>query len=380
MGTPHPHRTLSVVVPTFREAANIPALAERLDEALGETGIEWELLLVDDASNDGSEAIAQELAKRLPVRMAVRREASRDLSLSVLQGIRLARFDRLVVMDADLSHPPERIIDLLRALEEDGCDLALGSRYATGGTVDRAWSLRRFLISRLATALAQPLTQCADPMSGFFATDRQRLPDLGQLRPIGYKIALELVVRGDLQVKEVPIGFSERATGTSKMNARQWINTARHLHRLYRHRFGGWARVLWFAAVGTSGFFVDVLFYLGLQWAGVNHQVARALSFWPAASWNWALHRRITFREHPRRPPTRQWAEFVAVSLAGLSVNLGTYLALTGWTDFFDRYRLLALTCGFFLGGGVNFLMSNLYVYRRQTASSLTQTPCGAGS
>ncbi|MDE0270490.1 MAG: glycosyltransferase [Gammaproteobacteria bacterium] len=278
METSRPHRTLSVVVPTFREAANIPALAERLDEALGENGIEWELLLVDDDSNDGSEAIAQELAQRLPVRMAMRREASRDLSLSVLQGIRLARFDRLVVMDADLSHPPERIIDLLRALEEDGCDLALGSRYATGGTLDRAWSPWRFLTSRLPTVLAQPLTHCADPMSGFFATDRRRLPDLEQLRPIGYKIALEFMVRGGLQVKEVPIGFSERATGTSKMNARQWINTVRHLHRLYRHRFGGWARLLWFAAVGTSGFLVDVLFYLGLQWAGVNHQVARALA------------------------------------------------------------------------------------------------------
>lgn len=309
-------RTLSVVVPTFREAANISTLAKRLDKALGENGIEWELLLVDDDSNDGSEAVVQELAKRLPVRMAVRREASRDLSLSVLQGIRLARFDRLVVMDADLSHPPERIFDLLRALK-NGCDLALGSRYATGGTLDRAWSPWRFLTSRLATVLAQPLTPCADPMSGLFATDRRRLPGLEQLRPIGYKIALELMVRGDLQVKEVPIGFLERATGTSKMNAHQWINTARHLHRLYRHRFGGWARLLWFAAVGTSGFLVDVLFYLGLQWAGVNHQVARALSFWPATSWNWALHRRITFGEHPRRPPTRQWAEFVAVSLAG---------------------------------------------------------------
>lgn len=365
METPHPHGTLSVVVPTFREAANLPALAERLNEALRESGIEWELLLVDDDSNDGSEAIVQELAERLPMRITVRRNASRDLSLSVLEGVRLARFDRLVVMDADLSHPPERIIDLLEALN-DGCDLALGSRYAAGGTLDRAWSLWRFLTSRLATALAQPLTHCADPMSGFFATDRRRLPDAHQLRPIGYKIALELMVRGSLRVKEVPIGFSDRAAGASKMNARQWISTARHLHRLYRHRFGGWARALWFGAVGASGFLVDVAFYLGLQWAGVNHQVARALSFWPAASWNWALHRRITFRERPRRPRTQQWAEFLAASLAGLGVNLGSYLALTAWIDFFDRHRLLALTCGVALGGAVNFLTSALYVYRRQ--------------
>ena len=363
----HSQPSLSVVVPTFHEAANIPVLAERLSAALDERGIEWELLLVDDDSNDGSEAIARELAKRLPVRMTVRRAARRDLSLSVLEGVRLARFDRLVVMDADLSHPPERITDLLRTLD-DGCDLALGSRYATGGTVDRDWSPWRFLTSRLATALAQPLTRCSDPMSGFFAIDRRRLPDLRQLRPIGYKIALELMVRGRLRVKEVPIGFSDRAAGTSKMNGRQWINTARHLHRLYRHRFGGWARAIWFAAVGASGFLVDVVFYLGLQWAGVNHQLARALSFWPAASWNWALHRRITFRERPRRPRTRQWAEFLAASLVGLGVNLGTYLALTGWIDFFDRHRLLALICGVALSGGVNFLNSARVVYRQQAA------------
>ena len=367
METPESHHTLSIVVPTFREAANIPVLARRLNEALGRSGIEWELLLVDDDSNDGSGAVVEQLAERLPVRMTVRREASRDLSLSVLKGMQLARFDRLVVMDADLSHPPERIIDLLEALD-DGCDMALGSRYASGGTLDRAWSIGRFVTSRLATALAKPLTHCSDPMSGFFAVDRRRLPDTRRLRPVGYKIALELMVRGSLRVKEVPIGFSERAAGASKMNAQQWINTARHLHRLYRHRFGGWARALWFAAVGASGFLVDVVCYLGLQWAGVNHQAARALSFWPAASWNWALHRRITFRERPRRPPTQQWAEFLVASLAGLCVNLGSYLALTGWIDFFDRHRLLALTGGVALGGAINFLTSALIVYRRQAA------------
>ena len=368
METSNLPQALSIVVPTFREAANIPTLAERLDAALGETGIEWELLLVDDDSDDGSDAVAEALAKRLPVRMAVRREATRDLSLSVLEGLRLARFDQLVVMDADLSHPPERIIDLLRALDDD-CDLVLGSRYASGGAVDRAWSPWRFLTSRLATSLALPLAPCSDPMTGFFATDRRRLPDARQLRPIGYKIALELMVRGRLRVKEVPIGFSDRASGASKMNWRQWINYVRHLHRLYRHQFGGWARALWFGVVGASGFLLDVACYLGLQWAGVNHQAARVLSFWPAVSWNWALHRGITFRERPRRPRARQWAEFVAASLAGFAVNVGSYLALTGWTDFFERHRLLALTCGAALGGAVNFLTSALYVYRRQATS-----------
>lgn len=225
-------RVLSIVVPTFREAANIPVLAERIHEALSDSGIEWELILVDDDSNDGSEEIVADVSQRLPVRMVTRRQRHRDLSLSVIEGIRLCRFDTLVVMDADLSHQPEHIVDLLEALHDD-CDMVLGSRYAPGGCVDRSWSLYRVMNSRLATWLARPLVDCADPMTGFFATRRSALPDLSTLRPVGYKIALELMVRGRLRVREVPIDFRDRNVGVSKMNWRQQINAVRHLFRLY---------------------------------------------------------------------------------------------------------------------------------------------------
>ena len=189
--------------------------------------------------------------------MEVRRDPPRDLSLSVIQGMRRARFGRLVVMDADLSHPPERIGALLAALA-DNCDFAIGSRYAPGGEVDAGWGPWRRLNSRIATLLALPLVRCSDPMSGFFATDRRALPDLEQLRPIGYKIGLELMVRGRLRVREVPIGFTDRDRGESKMNWRQQLNYLHHLHRLYRHRYGDAARLISFGIVGASGFVIDV--------------------------------------------------------------------------------------------------------------------------
>ena len=120
------------MVPTYREASNLGALVKRVAAAMAVGGWTWELILVDDDSGDGSVEIANELARRLPVRMEVRRGVPRDLSAAVLRGIRLARFERIVVMDADLSHPPERIPDLLGAL--DGCaDIVVGSRYAPGG-------------------------------------------------------------------------------------------------------------------------------------------------------------------------------------------------------------------------------------------------------
>ena len=362
-------QTLSIIVPTFREADNIAPLAERIDAALSGTGIEWELLLVDDDSNDGSEAVAAELARRLPVRMVTRREAPRDLSLAVIEGIRLSRFDRLVVMDADLSHPPQRIVDLLAALDGD-CDIVIGSRYTSGGIVDRSWSLYRVLNSRLATWLARPLVKCSDPMAGFFATRRSRLPELRTLRPMGYKIALELMVRGHLRVREVPIDFRDRSIGFSKMNWRQQIRFLRHLSRLYNYKFGSLARIPLFSVVGASGLIVDLAFYLGLQWAGVEHRLARFLSFWPAVSWNWALNRGLTFSERARQPRVGQWARFTASSLIGLGVNVGSYALLTSYVEVFDRHRLLAFFCGVGLGSLVNFVVADLYVYRRRSQAN----------
>ena len=367
-------RAVSIVVPTFREAANIPALVERVHAALAGSGIEWELILADDDSGDGSEAVVAALAQRLPVRIETRRDPPRDLSRSVLFGIRRARFDRIVVMDADLSHPPERIADLLRVLDGD-CDMAIGSRYAPGGHIDRAWSPWRLLNSRASTLLARPLAGCSDPMSGFFALDRRTLPDLDALRPIGYKIALELMVRGRLRVGEVPIGFRDRARGKSKMGWRQQVAFLRHLYRLYAFRHGGPLRLACFALVGASGFVVDVACYLALQWAGVEHRLARFCAFWPAVTWNWLLNRRVTFRDRPRDGRARQWARFVAGSLVGLVASVGSYVVLTSFVDLFDRHRLLALVIGVGAGGFVNFLLATLYVYRRHAAPKREAAP-----
>ncbi len=162
---------VSIVAPTLREAANLRPLAEGVAGALAGSGLVWELLLVDDDSGDG---IAAELGRRLPVRMEVRRGAAPDLSRAVLDGIAKSRFDRVVVMDADLSHPPERIPDLLAELDGD-CDMVVGSRYVPGATAGD-WGRARVLNSRVATLLAAPLAACADPMAGFFAVDRRALP------------------------------------------------------------------------------------------------------------------------------------------------------------------------------------------------------------
>ena len=226
------------MVPTLREAPNLEPLAERVAGALAGRGLAWELLLVDDDSDDDTLDVAGRLARRLPLRIEVRRGKRPDLSQAVLQGIAHARYDRVVVMDADLSHPPERIPDLLAGLDA-GCDMVVGTRYAAGASTAGDWGLARVLNSRLATLLAAPLTACSDPMAGFFAVDRRALPDRAALRPVGYKIGLELMVRGRLRVGEVPIAFDDRRRGKSKLGWRQRLDYLRHLGRLYLHVFAG---------------------------------------------------------------------------------------------------------------------------------------------
>ena len=128
------------------------------------------------------------------------------------------------------------------------------------------------------------------------------------------------------------------------------------------------ARMMRFGLVGASGFAVDVAFYLALQWVGLDHRVARLVSFFPAASWNWLLNRRVTFSERAPDTRARQWARFVTSSVAGAAVNAGSYAVLTSLTGFFDHHRMFALLIGVGLGGLVNFALATRYVYRRRAA------------
>jgi dolichol-phosphate mannosyltransferase len=136
-------------------------------------------------------------------------------------------------MDADLSHPPEAIPRLLEPLADPAVNMTIGSRFVPGSSVARTWSVRRRLNSFGARLLARPLTRVRDMMSGFFCVRRADLR-LAGLRPIGYKIALELIVRHRWKnVVEVPIAFADRTMGRTKLNLAEQVRYLRHLGRLY---------------------------------------------------------------------------------------------------------------------------------------------------
>jgi len=226
---------VSIVVPTFREAANLRELILRIERTCARAALTAELLLMDDDSRDGSAEIVGELGHSW-VRFIVR-SGPRGLAPAILEGFALARAPRIVVMDADLSHRPERIPDLCAALDE-GAEFVIGSRYARGGTVGRPWGFCRTINSRAATLLARPFTSAKDPMSGFFAIRRDTLERAARLDPVGFKIGLELIVKCGLRdVREIPIHFEPRAAGKSKLGIREQLRYLRHLGRLGSYRY-----------------------------------------------------------------------------------------------------------------------------------------------
>jgi dolichol-phosphate mannosyltransferase len=207
---------LSVVVPTYNEAGSVTGLAERLHGALG--GREWELVIVDDGSPDGTADVAAALAPRIPVTV-VRRGGKAGLASAVVAGFAAARGDVLVVMDADLSHPPETVPALVDAIER-GADLAVGSRYVKGGGVED-WPLKRRMVSRAACVMGNLLVPVRDATSGFFAL-RRSVIDGVKLNPIGFKIGFEVIARGRYKrAVEVPYTFRDRELGASKFGRRE---------------------------------------------------------------------------------------------------------------------------------------------------------------
>ena len=187
--------SVSIIVPTYKEAENLPLLIPQVAAALAPRGWAWEIIVVDDNSPDQTRHVLDQLSARYPqVRFLIRTE-DRGLSSAVLAGLELAAHEFIVVMDADLSHPPESVPSLVDALAKGDADFVIGSRYVCGGKTED-WSRLRWLNSAGATMLAKPLVGTVkDPMAGFFGFRRESLRHADALNPIGYKIGLELIVK-----------------------------------------------------------------------------------------------------------------------------------------------------------------------------------------
>ncbi len=230
----------SLVVPTYNEAGGIERLITTLAAVFERNDLDGEIVVVDDNSPDGTGAIVDRLEKEgYPVR-CLHRPGKLGLSSGVIEGWAFARPDSVALgaMDADFSHDAAILPRMVKALAQDGYGLAIGSRYVPGGGIEN-WPKRRIVTSRVAIALAQPLTPIRDITSGYFLVKRDALAGV-ELDPIGFKIGLEVIAKARYgRALEVPYVFTDRVAGTSKLNQNEIFNYLKQLGRIYGARLQG---------------------------------------------------------------------------------------------------------------------------------------------
>jgi len=222
---------ISIIVPTYNERENVKAVIKKLARALH--GCEYEIIVVDDNSPDGTADVVEKLARKYPVRV-LRRRRRLGLASAVVYGFRYARGEILGVIDADLQHTPELVKKLVDATRINH-DLVIASRYVNGAKIVE-WPLYRWIISKVAIFLARPLTHVRDPVSGYFFLKRSVIDGV-KLDSVGYKILLEILVKGKYnRVLEIPYTFRGRTKGRSKLSIDMYFKYLNLLLRLYFHK------------------------------------------------------------------------------------------------------------------------------------------------
>jgi dolichol-phosphate mannosyltransferase len=228
---------LSIVIPTFNEYDAIVPLLERLQQAMVSLQGRYEILIVDDASPDGTADRVMQHTRHQPDVHVLRREGKPDLSSAIVYGFSVAQGDFLMAMDADGQHDPQAVLPMLQA--STLVDLVMASRYTTGSRITD-WSHSRQLLSRWATGLSRRLLRlhCSDPLSGFFLIRRRVWLTLSRrLQPVGFKLLLEILkAEPELRCTDVPYHFTAREHGRSKFSFMAVWHFLRALWRLRRPR------------------------------------------------------------------------------------------------------------------------------------------------
>ncbi|MFD5076144.1 glycosyltransferase [Streptomyces sp. NPDC058371] len=325
---------VTIVVPTFNESANIRELLHRITESVP-TRLPCEVLFVDDSTDDTPEVISE--AARdcpFPVTLLHRDEPTGGLGGAVVEGLKAATSDWIVVMDGDLQHPPSLVPELVGTGERSSAGLVVASRYIKGGSREGLAGGYRIAVSRGATWLTKTLFPrklrgISDPMSGFFAIRRSAVT-AEILQPLGYKILLELAVRSrPRQVTEVPFVFQDRYAGESKSTAQEGFRFLRHLVGL--RTASPVARMVVFGLIGATGFVPNLLGLYALTAVGMHYVPAEILANQLGVAWNFLLIEHLLFRERRRH---RTWwdrvGRFALIANADLVLRIPLIALLVG--------------------------------------------------
>lgn len=362
---------ISIIIPTYNERENLPIVLGRIKKSL--VNHDHELIVVDDNSPDGTGEVAEDLSKEYHIKV-IHREGKKGLASAVIDGFKHAEGKILCVMDADLQHPPEKILALLNEIRA-GRDIAIASRYIKNGGIEN-WNVKRKIISKGAMILAQLLIpkvkSIKDPLSGFFMIRRDVVNGV-KLNPTGYKILLEILVRGKYShIVEVPYIFEDRKMGNSNLNIKEYINYLTHLYWLAKAE-GEVKRLFRFGLVGVSGIFINEgILYLLTEQVGLYYMISAVFAIQSAILNNFTFNHLWTFKDRREESVSilRRLGRFELVSMGGVAANLIILFILT---SLFGIYYLISNLIAIVIAFSVNFSGNNLWTWR--TKNIFPRTP-----
>jgi dolichol-phosphate mannosyltransferase len=361
---PRPAPELSIVVPTFNERENVPRLIDMLRAAL--PGVDWELIIVDDNSPDGTAEAAKLIAAADSRIRCMRRVGRRGLAGACLEGILASQAKYVAVMDGDLQHDERLLLPMLALLRGDTTDLVVASRYVDGGSA-AGLSSQRALGSRLATGLAHRLLklELSDPMSGFFMLSRERVEQIApRLSTQGFKILLDIAVTaGDsLRIAELPFEFRRRLFGESKLDAGVALEyVGLLLAKATDDRVS--LRFMLFCLVGAIGIGVHfVALVVGYDLLGLQFVWAQTLAMMVAIASNFVINNALTYRDRRLHGMTfvNGLMRFYLVSLVGLVSNIG----VSDWLFVSAQKWWVAGLAGAVIGVVWNYVVASQFVWR----------------
>jgi len=355
---------ISIIVPTFNEKENIPRLFEKIFEILKANKIDGEIIIVDDDSQDGTIEVVKKYCKNKPVKMIVRKQ-EKGLASACIEGFKSAKGDILIVMDADLQHPPDKIPDLINAIK-NGADISIGSRYVEGGSIGE-FSIGRKIVSngasRLANLFFSEIKEIKDKESGFFAF-RKNVINGVRLKPKGYKILLEILVLGKYnRVEEIGYKFGKRTSGKSKLGLRIIFSYVSHLISLLWST-GKLIKLIKFCFVGFLGIGVNLGILYFLTNAGLHYMISGAISIETSVLANFFLNKTWTFKEESKHVRLREAiVKDHATRFIGILIN---YVSLYIFTEVFNIYYIISMLIGIIISTLWNFTGNMKWVWKSE--------------
>ena len=351
---------VSIVIPTYNEVENIRLILGELRRSLEDSGIhDFEVIVVDDDSPDGTWRVVEEVSRSDPRVRLIRRIGVRGLGTAIVRGLQEARGEYVVVMDADFQHPPSLVPRLVETAVRFNADVVVASRYSRGGGIT-GWSLARRVVSLGALLLAWILVpesrRTRDPISGFFLLRRMSL-DLSGVRGLGYKVLLEvLALNPKARVVDVPYLFKPRRAGSSKLGVDDLM--------LYIVQVLSVSSMVRFAIVGVTGIPVNLGVMALALTSGAPVDIASLAGIEASIAWNYTWHELWTFKTTFKGGLRGVVGRYVGYHV---SVALG---ALTQYATMRLLYTLLGLNpllgqlVGIIIGFIVNYTLSRERVWR----------------